>query len=60
MNQTNKTLTQVINFYQMNSAQDLFSEMSNCLEMRIDESNWKENLSQFEASYNNWVNSFLN
>lgn len=40
-----------------NSKEELFEEMTNCLETEVTEENFSEHVDEFVRSYESWVNS---
>lgn len=52
-----KTLAQLIKFYQCDTQEQFFTEMSNCLETSVNLSNYQNHLSSFEQNYNQWLDS---
>lgn len=52
-----KTLEQWVKFYTLENSEQLFNEMSNCLEMEINSINYEEHLENFYKSYAAWIES---
>lgn len=42
-------------FYKCNTKEQLFSEMSNCLETDVNESNYLDYIDEFQQCYESWV-----
>ena len=46
----------LIRFYMVSNWQEFLEQMENCLEMPIDENNWKDHFAEFQRCFNSWYN----
>ena len=57
---TNKELymnrQDLIRFYMVSTWQEFLEQMENCLEMPIDENNWKDHFAEFQRCFTSWYN----
>lgn len=54
---TAKTIREMKKMCCLSTDEQLFEEMSNCLETEVNDDNYYDYANQFEASYKSWINA---